>query len=80
MVGHGLSMRWFPKFFQADICSGLMKAKGLRWGSGGLSAGGEGSMYTESGQLGDIGNREGGKGVGSAMAIRKAAGGIHRTK
>lgn len=29
MVGHGLSVRWFPKFFPADICSRLMKAKGL---------------------------------------------------
>lgn len=37
-------------------------------------------MYAESGQVGDIGNREGGKGVGSAMAVQKAAGGIHRTK
>ena len=37
-------------------------------------------MYTESGQLEGIGNREGGEGVDSVMAVGEATGGIHRTK
>lgn len=48
----------------SDICPGLIRTKGLTWRSGGLSAGGEGSMCTEYGQLRDVGNRKGGKGGG----------------